>query len=406
MASVRQRIVYSAFHVATRLGQVVARLAGRTRRVDIIIYKVDRLGDWLLVQPSLERVLAAARQSGQSVVIWASRETDALRELTGPDCPVESIAFEPRGRAAKIRRTFALGRLLSIYRAGTVISFRHAPEPLRDVILSAIRTDDIRALSWRMFPGPTGSVPHEIYRHHALLAGLDLAPPTPATLLPSRPAPRVSAASGPIVLAPYSSAALKDWNIQGWIDVARALGDRGLRWELWVGPDQRARAGDLARRLQAAAPDSLYEVRSGSLRDLTNAINGAQLILTVDTLAAHLAVIADAPMVAILGGGQHGDFAPWQRSARQRWVTHPLPCYNCGWACHRPRVECIQDISPAAVIDAIGRVADIFASDARSDPSSGCATADRDATSPLPPCAPQSHHLDSRPSDAAIYNSI
>jgi ADP-heptose:LPS heptosyltransferase len=84
--------------------------------------------------------------------------------------------------------------------------------------------------------------------------------------------------------------------------------------------------------------------------ELAEAISGAALVLAVDTFAAHLAVSFDAPTVSLIGGGQYGDFGPWQRSTRQRWVTNRVPCFGCGWQCTRSRVECLVDITPGQVL--------------------------------------------------------
>jgi hypothetical protein len=336
---------------AVRVAQRLADLARVTRRVDTIIYKVDRLGDWLLAQPTIGRLVAQARQSGGSTVIWASRESAGLRSLQGVDCAVEAIVFEPQGWMARARRTWSVIYLLIIYRTDTLYCLRHGPDPIRDFVLRTAAAGNVFALSWRIVPGPADVVPHEIRRHAGILHAAGTPVREISELLPRLNAPREDFyIEDRVVIAPYSSATVKDWPDSSWCELMQGLSARPAQWELWVGSDQVARARRLAAALARATSAGRHVVvRSGSLSELVQAIASSRLVLTVDTLAAHLAAALDVPMVGLVGGGQPGDFAPWSRSARQRWVSHRLPCYHCGWHCTRAQNDCVRLITSAEV---------------------------------------------------------
>ena len=336
----------------TRLARCAATLLGRRRQVDVLIYKVDRLGDWFMAEPSITAIISSAQARGETVAVWASRETSALRAWRGPGCAVESFVFEPQGLVAKLARAFSVVRLLATYRARTLICLRHSPEPVRDFVLAQADAEDVRALSWRIFPGGPAHVPHEIARHFALLSGIGFAPNKSSDLLPALARNTVPAPSR-VVIAPFSSAPIKDWRAEAWCEVVTAIAKPGLDFELWVGPDQIARADELARLLQGTRNAPEVSVKSGSFFQLATAVETAALVLTVDTFATHLAVASDVPVVCLIGGGQFGDFGPWQRSERQQWITHPLPCFGCNWQCTRTRAECLLDIGPAQVVSAI-----------------------------------------------------
>lgn len=336
--------------VAARFG---ATALGRTRPVDIIVYKVDRLGDWLLAEPSIRRLVAAAEARGGRAVVWASRESIPLRAWRPLSCVVESLAFEPRGWRARLSRTWNVIRLLAIYRADTLYCLRHAPDPIRDFMLDSVAANNRHALTWHLLPGPPGVVPHELQRHHWILAGANLTPADPRDLLPVL-APESCVVASQGVIAPFSSAPIKDVPDRFWAEVVSLCSAQPRTWEVWVGPDQRARAETLAARLLASSPaGTRVTVRTGSLAELAAAIAAASVVLSVDTLAAHLAAALDAPLVALLGGGQYGDFAPWSRSERQRWLSHPLPCFHCGWNCSRAQNDCLQAIAPGDVVAAM-----------------------------------------------------
>lgn len=331
-----------------RGGRLFYAVVGRTQSVDTIVYKADRLGDWLLAEPTLERIADSVRRRGGSVIVWAATEADAARAWRRPAYHVETFALEPKGLAAKLRRAVTVAALLSRYRSRVFVSLRYSPEPVRDFVLAHVRASDRYALSWLIYDGPTGPVPHEIIRHEAVLRSLGLAPPAAAALLP-RGGGWSGASSREVVLTPYSSTPLKDWEDGHWREIISVLVKRGLRVGIWVGPGQRKRAEGLLAGLVPAETASAVGVKSGTLGELAAAVGSARLVLTVDTVTAHLAAADDAPMVCLLGGGQYGDFGPWRSSPRQRWMSRVLPCYGCDWRCTRPSVECLQGISTSAV---------------------------------------------------------
>jgi len=340
--------VWRAFALALHVRRAGSAISNTRRQVDVLIYKVDRLGDWLLAEPTIARIVDAARARGGTVAVWAARESGALIDWRRPEFKVELIAFEPRGLIAKARRAWALVRLLAVYRARTFISLRYASEPAREFVLEHVAADEVHALSWHLVSGPPAEVPHEIMRHHAILKGLGLEPADARELLP-RMIGRRGAPSPQVVLAPFSSASIKDWRDGAWCEIVPGLVARGLQVSIWVGSGQVERAEGLARMLAERAGAQNVSVRSGTFGELADAVAEAPLVLTVDTVTAHLAAALDVPMVCLIGGGHYGDFGPWQNSPRQRWVTHELPCFGCNWRCSRARVECLEDIAPARV---------------------------------------------------------
>jgi hypothetical protein len=317
------------------------------RTADTIIYKADRLGDWLLAEPTIERIVDSVRKRGGTVVVWAAREGSALREWRRPACEVEAFALEPRGAIAKVRRALAVARLLAAYRCRAFISLRYSPEPVRDFVLTHAAASDRYALSWLIYDGPTAAVPHEIMRHASILDALGLAA-DPGALLP-RFAEWRGGASRAVVLTPFSSAAIKDWSDKGWREVVSRLGERGYPVEIWVAPDQRERARRLVTGPSRESTGPRATIRTGTIGELAQAVGSARLVLTVDTVTAHLAAAMDVPMVCLMGGGQYGDFGPWRNSLRQRWITQRLPCFGCDWRCSRPSVECLLTIPPSRV---------------------------------------------------------
>jgi ADP-heptose:LPS heptosyltransferase len=103
----------------------------------------------------------------------------------------------------------------------------------------------------------------------------------------------------------------------------------------------------LLEELKMTAPTDI----SGrlNLAEHTTLISMSQTVLSMDSSHAHIAGALGVPAVVILGGGHPGFFAPWGESKTFRWLTHPLPCFGCHWACIYDRPLCIQDIPPAQI---------------------------------------------------------
>lgn len=353
------RVTWSFFGGVNRFWGLIYRCSGRSQVVDTLVYKVDRLGDWFLAEPTLERVAAAHRLGGKSLIVLASRETDALRAGSRPGFLVESVVFEPKGARAKLRRGWNLAKVLARYRPRTLLCLRYSPEPVRDFVLKRSGAGQIVACSWRIVPGAPDQVPHEIRRHQRMLEALGggVAPNQVGALLPARARMGTTNGARRLVLAPFSSSAVKDWREDSWRQLVPLLLKRGYTLEVWVGPDQVSTAREQVRSWVADGADaSRAHVCSGSLQELEAAVASSAGVISVDTFAAHLAVAYDLPMVGLLGGGQFGDFAPWTRTGRQRWLTHPVPCFHCNWRCHRPTSECVKDIPVSAVVAAFDAV--------------------------------------------------
>src|SRR5207302_9318528 len=104
-------------------------------------------------------------------------------------------------------------------------------------------------------------------------------------------------------------------------------------------------------------PQHQIEVlQSAGLAGFADRVARARCIFSMDSAAAHIATALDKPGVFILGGGHFGYFAPWARSARQRWVFNRMNCYGCDWQCRHAYVKCIHDIPAESVATALRQV--------------------------------------------------
>lgn len=98
-----------------------------------------------------------------------------------------------------------------------------------------------------------------------------------------------------------------------------------------------------------------------SLLELIELIRGAELLISNDTSAIHIAPLVKTKSICIVGGGHYGRFLPYpdQLNALKPVVeTFKLPCFQCNWNCTIERekrypVPCISGVGVNQVINGI-----------------------------------------------------
>lgn len=88
-----------------------------------------------------------------------------------------------------------------------------------------------------------------------------------------------------------------------------------------------------------------------TLRELAVTIMCCDLLIGVDTSGLHMAIAADVPTIAVVGGGHFGRFVPWGSSDKHIFVTNKLECFHCGWVCSKQDIECINKVSVHEIAD-------------------------------------------------------
>lgn len=98
-----------------------------------------------------------------------------------------------------------------------------------------------------------------------------------------------------------------------------------------------------------------------TLPELTELIRAADLLVSNDTSAIHIAAAVKTPSVCILGGGHYGRFLPYPEDFQgqaPQIAVYPMPCFQCNWHCTMEHdatgpVPCIANISVGQVMDKV-----------------------------------------------------
>ncbi|MFY9975350.1 MAG: glycosyltransferase family 9 protein [Chromatiaceae bacterium] len=154
--------------------------------------------------------------------------------------------------------------------------------------------------------------------------------------------------SGYAVLCPFTTRPQKHWFEERWVALANRLGsDLGLVPVLLGGPADRA----AAERIAGGAEDRLVSlVGRTSLTEAAALIDGADLLVAVDTGLGHMGIAFGTPSLLLFGSTR-----PYLDTTRAnaRVLYYPLPCSPCKRRpiCHGA-FTCMREIQVAEVLAA------------------------------------------------------
>lgn len=172
------------------------------------------------------------------------------------------------------------------------------------------------------------------------------------------------AENGHFVIFPGAQQGDKMWPIERFAEAAKAIAERsGLQAVICGGPGDRALAEEFGRSFGPGYLDLTGRI---SLTQMCRVIEGAELLISNDTGAGHIAVARGCPTVIVTPGNHVGRFFPYPAEAMaehapQISVTHEMPCFGCDWHCKFTEIPpgepkpCISDIPVSDVLSAAER---------------------------------------------------
>jgi heptosyltransferase-2/heptosyltransferase-3 len=334
------------------------------------------LGDVLLLTPALHALREALPNARLTLLLgtWATAAIQSNRDVGA----VETCQFPGFTRQAKsdvgapYRLLFdTAGQLKGHFDTAVVLRCDHWWGAWLAAAAGIPRRIGYR---WpETVPFLTESVPYEMGRHEArqdarLLEAL--APEIEARLGPSRytvqeadagwAAERLTGSNGTrwVAIHPGAGAAVKQWPVEQWAQVATALHEsRGVRIVLTGGPGEQALTASIAARLSFDALDLGGQTSFGQLAAIYQACD---LVLGSDSGPLHLAVAAGAKTVHLYGPVPAAKFGPWGDPARNVVCVSPFACVPCDrldWPADAlPLHGCMAAIQPQQVVDAALRL--------------------------------------------------
>jgi ADP-heptose:LPS heptosyltransferase len=140
----------------------------------------------------------------------------------------------------------------------------------------------------------------------------------------------------------------KEWPIDRWRSVARSLADAGVPLVLTGAGSEQLRAAD---ELERAVPEALNLSDRLTWPEFRAVIAGARLLLSVDTVAMHLAGASGVPCVALMTGIDRPE--RWNPLGGHATIlTAPVPCAPCFRSRGCGEMSCVRDIDVDRVLAA------------------------------------------------------
>ena len=295
----------------------------------------------------------AAHHGEENTALAVKSELAALARREFPRANIVGIPWQPRRKGrnqslANLRSCFPVWRRMRGMRFDQAVCLRSQRDHMQTFLFAAPRVRERfapenvlaasgsprrRLLEWwlsrvagaRLFPYPdrAESLASELSSHRNVVAAALGRTVGREEILPRlRAFPYVG--GGGWLLCPFSSRPAKDYSVERWTsalgEVAAARAPRVIR--LAAAPEQSSRLADFANSLRRALPGQPVEIlRPVSLDRFPEAVAQTDLLLTVDTAAAHFACAIDAPAVIVHSGLHVGVYGPYTRSGRQVWLV-------------------------------------------------------------------------------------
>lgn len=155
----------------------------------------------------------------------------------------------------------------------------------------------------------------------------------------------------------------RTWPINSFINIVDAIPNNSIL--LCGSSDDRQLASEFIA--QYKGNKNIIDITGKTmLVELIDIIANADIVISNETSASHIAVATRTPSICLLGGGHYGRFHPYQVDSLSDDDKKTLPivvtskdhsCFGCNWRCKFPfvnnRWRCIAEIAPEDAIAAI-----------------------------------------------------
>ncbi len=340
---------------------------------NILLIRPDHLGDVLLLTPALHALREALPTARLTLLLgpWGAQAVQGNPEVEAVElCEFPGFERKPkRNSMDPYRRLFeAAAGLKGRFDTAVVLRYDHwwgAWLAAAAAIPRRIGYDWPETRPFLTEPVTYAPGRHEALQNARLLDAL--APGVEADLGPSRYVVQPEDAAWAreqlgqgrwLAIHAGSGAAVKQYPVESWAEVARALHEtQGVSILLTGGPAERELAGAIAARIPFPALDLSGRTTFGQLAAVYSQCTA---VLGSDSGPLHLAVASGAKTVTLYGPVPAEKFGPWGNPTRNVVLRSPFACVPCDrldWPAEAlPLHGCMAAIPPHHIIDAALRL--------------------------------------------------
>lgn len=148
-----------------------------------------------------------------------------------------------------------------------------------------------------------------------------------------------------------TSRADKFYSPQNYVEAFDGLRDKSVEIHIFGSPSEDYQCKQTEIQLNSSSLGIPVKNHCGltTIRELAEAFNLCDLIISNETAALHMATTLKKPTIGITGGGHFGRFYPWGDPTINLTANKMMDCYYCNWNCIYDELRCIHEISPTVI---------------------------------------------------------
>lgn len=349
------------------------------RRYRAAVVKLDRLGDAVLALGAIRTLVREYGERACLLVVSPQVEGLMRREFPAVDLVLlpAFVAHRTMWRNARKGR-----KALAGVQCDQVICLRHQRIDWDEVVLSwfgagqtyFLNDDAGSSLSkgsqerlYRMRRGievNAGNIlllekqqNRELARHRCLLEKVLGRSVSADEIRPGLSGRRTDKVQEGVVISPFASSTIRDYPVELLAATLVAVRRHTTHKVVLCAEKTREKESSEIALWIHQKTGIRIEIRTPQhLAEFLSVLEGAELIVTVDTATAHLATAMDARALILHGQGQPKEFVPWGDSSRQEWVSHDVACLGCNWQCIHAKPLCMTEVDLQTIFRAVEKV--------------------------------------------------
>ncbi|MBJ7258078.1 MAG: glycosyltransferase family 9 protein [Chthoniobacterales bacterium] len=318
--------------------------------MSVLIFKPDEIGDFVIATGAIRLLAREHGEENTSLIVKSELASLARREF--PLARVVALPWQRRRKGhnqavANIRHCFPVWLRLCRTTADQIVCLRSQRNYLQTLFFASPKVrgrfapENTLLLSrkWRRvfvekllrvcknpslvpYPEPAADWPAEIEAHRLVLTAALGREVAQNEIMPALTSVTWRGGAG-WLFCPFSSRRGKDYSAERWVAALQGVVPDILPTVIRLagGPDQVERLNEFASVLRAGAISCPVEVIPPMpLEEFPDLVSVADLLLTVDTGAAHFACATGAPAVIVASGLHQGAYGPYSPNGRQVWL--------------------------------------------------------------------------------------
>ena len=150
------------------------------------------------------------------------------------------------------------------------------------------------------------------------------------------------------VIVPGASWSGREWESYKSAECADYIDQKYNRTIVLVGSIEEQYKYDEIKRI-AKTNNIINCIGKTNLLDMIEIIRNADLLITNETSAIHMASLTNTKTICVFGGGHFGRFVPNYNKINIKWVYKKMECFGCNW-------KCIYDIENGHTMPCISNI--------------------------------------------------